>query len=100
MSELNTALRESAVLADASTDAPSIELPSNWALVDHFDLNGRRYFVVATGQFERADPLLSPRREHQVASLAKLGYSNKAMVGSWVSLPRPSPPIWPRSRAS
>ena len=80
MSELtfSNTLRDLAVTAELSGEPMAAELPSDWALVDHFDRDGKRYFVVATGPGARRDPRLSPR-EQQVASLAKLGYSNKAI---------------------
>lgn len=80
MSELNfsSTLRDLAVSAEHSGEATAAELPSDWSLVDHFERDGKRYFVVATGPGAKRDPRLSPR-EQQVASLAKLGYSNKAI---------------------
>ncbi len=71
-------LRDLAVNAESTGEAMVTDLPSDWALVDHFERDGKRYFVVATGPGAKRDPRLSAR-EQQVAALAKLGYSNKAI---------------------
>lgn len=69
--------RDLAVSAELTGEAMATDLPADWALVDAFERDGKKYFVVATGGGHR-DPRLSAR-EQQVASLAKLGYSNKAI---------------------
>lgn len=71
-------LRDLAVTADLSGETMATDLPADWSLVDTFERDGKRYFVVAPGPHASGDPRLSPR-EQQVAALVKLGYSNKAI---------------------
>jgi DNA-binding NarL/FixJ family response regulator len=53
-----------------------------WSLVEHFERDGRRYFLAHKNDPELApDRRLSPR-EAQVLAYAELGYSNKLIAYS------------------
>jgi DNA-binding NarL/FixJ family response regulator len=51
-----------------------------WSLVDHFDRDGRRYFLARRNDPSARGPDLLTRRERQVAGFAALGHSNKLIA--------------------
>lgn len=87
---VRTALRAAAVAIDRSrtkkarSDEESLQqwkvmVDGRWSLVDHFDRDGRRYYVA-----RRNSPSLSADgltlRERQVAGFAALGHANKLIA--------------------
>ena len=51
-----------------------------WTLLDHFDGDGRRYFVVHRNDPDAPDPRALTLRERQVAGYVALGHSNKLIA--------------------
>lgn len=86
---VRTALRAAAVTIDRartqkarSNDATECleqwraMVDGRWSLVDHFDRDGRRYYVARRNEPQLDDGALTPR-ERQIAGFAALGHSNK-----------------------
>ncbi len=86
------ALRSAAIAADRARGplrrrAPeeAIEtwrglIAGRWTLVDHFDGDGRRYFVVHRNDPEAPDPRALTLRERQIVGYVALGQSNKLIA--------------------
>jgi DNA-binding CsgD family transcriptional regulator len=51
-----------------------------WSLVDHFDRDGKRYFVARRNDPEVAAPAALTLRERQVVGFAALGHPNKVIA--------------------
>jgi DNA-binding NarL/FixJ family response regulator len=71
--------RASRIDPDEVTHLWQALVAGRWSLVDHFDRDGRRYFVVRSNAPEVARAPLS-EREAQVAGAAAIGHANKVIA--------------------
>ncbi|MBL8918216.1 MAG: helix-turn-helix transcriptional regulator [Myxococcaceae bacterium] len=65
--------------ADAAIEAWRPLVEARWTLYDHFERDGRRYYVARRNDPALAEDALTPR-ERQVVGFAALGHSNKLIA--------------------